>query len=64
MVEINVTVADSTHVHGLVRRSSSFNTERLDHLYRDPHEEQVKLLLHYADLQDSSRLVRPGKPIG
>jgi GDPmannose 4,6-dehydratase len=45
-------------VHGLVRRSSSFNTERIDHLYRDPHEEQVKLLLHHADLHDSSRLVR------
>jgi GDPmannose 4,6-dehydratase len=45
-------------VHGLVRRSSSFNTERIDHLYRDPHEEQVKLFLHHADLADSSRLVR------
>jgi GDPmannose 4,6-dehydratase len=45
-------------VHGLVRRSSSFNTERIDHLYRDPHEEQVKLRLHHADLSDSSRLVR------
>ncbi|MDP1850590.1 MAG: GDP-mannose 4,6-dehydratase, partial [Solirubrobacteraceae bacterium] len=45
-------------VHGLVRRSSSFNTERIDHLYRDPHEEQVKLYLHHADLSDSSRLVR------
>jgi len=45
-------------VHGLVRRSSSFNTERIDHLYRDPHEEQVKLFLHHGDLSDSSRLVR------
>jgi GDPmannose 4,6-dehydratase len=45
-------------VHGLVRRSSSFNTERIDHLYRDPHAEQVKLFLHHADLSDSSRLVR------
>ena len=45
-------------VHGLVRRSSSFNTERIDHLYRDPHEEQVRLLLHHADLSESSRLVR------
>jgi GDPmannose 4,6-dehydratase len=41
-----------------VRRSSSFNTERIDHLYRDPHEEQVKLFLHHADLSESSRLVR------
>jgi GDPmannose 4,6-dehydratase len=45
-------------IHGLVRRSSSFNTERIDHLYRDPHEEQVRLLLHHGDLADSSRLVR------
>ena len=45
-------------VHGLTRRSSSFNTERIDHLYRDPHEEQVQLYLHHADLSESSRLVR------
>jgi GDPmannose 4,6-dehydratase len=45
-------------VHGLVRRSSSFNTERIDHLYHDPHEEQVRLRLHYGDLADSSRLVK------
>jgi GDPmannose 4,6-dehydratase len=45
-------------VHGFIRRSSSFNTERLDHLYRDPHEEEVRLRLHHADLTESSRLVR------
>jgi GDPmannose 4,6-dehydratase len=45
-------------VHGLVRRSSSFNTERIDHLYRDPHEAEARLFLHHADLHDSSRLVR------
>ena len=45
-------------VHGLIRRSSSFNTERIDQLYRDPHEEQVKLKLHHGDLTESSRLVR------
>ena len=45
-------------VHGLVRRSSSFNTERIDHLYRDRHEEEVRLFLHHADLSESSRLVR------
>ncbi len=39
-------------VHGVVRRSSSFNTERLEHLYRDPHEEAVRLKLHYGDLTD------------
>jgi GDPmannose 4,6-dehydratase len=45
-------------VHGIVRRSSSFNTERIDHLYRDPHEQQVDLYLHHGDLADSSRLVK------
>jgi len=45
-------------VHGLVRRSSSFNTARIDHLYRDPHEEGVRLYMHFADLADSSRLVK------
>src|SRR4051794_19451459 len=45
-------------VHGLLRRSSSFNTERIDGLYRDPHETEVRLFLHHADLSESSRLVR------
>lgn len=44
-------------VHGVVRRSSSFNTSRIDHLYRDPHRSDTKLFLHYGDLSDSSRLV-------
>jgi GDPmannose 4,6-dehydratase len=44
-------------VHGLVRRSSSFSTGRIDHLYRDPHESDVRLFLHYSDLTDSSSLV-------
>ena len=39
-------------VHGIVRRSSSFNTERLDHLYVDPHSTGAKLFLHYGDLVD------------
>ncbi len=43
-------------VHGLIRRSSSFNTGRIDHLYRDPHEAETRLFLHYADLTDSSSL--------
>jgi GDPmannose 4,6-dehydratase len=51
-------LAKGYEVHGLVRRSSSFNTERIDHLYRDPHEQQVQLLLHHGDLSESSRLVR------
>ena len=44
-------------VHGIIRRSSSFNTERIDHIYRDPHEDGVDLTLHYGDLTDSSGLV-------
>ena len=45
-------------VHGLKRRSSLFNTDRIDHLYQDPHEENVKLKLHYGDLSDSGNLIR------
>ncbi len=44
-------------VHGLIRRSSSFNTGRIDHLYHDPHEAGTRLSLHYADLTDSSSLI-------
>lgn len=43
-------------VHGVIRRSSSFNTQRIDHLYHDPHEKDVKLFLHYGDLTDSSNI--------
>lgn len=45
-------------VHGIKRRSSSFNTDRIDHLYQDPHEKEQKLVLHYGDLTDSMSLVR------
>ncbi|MCP4315960.1 MAG: GDP-mannose 4,6-dehydratase [Hyphomicrobiales bacterium] len=45
-------------VHGIKRRSSLFNTDRIDHLYQDPHEKDPKLILHYGDLTDSSSLVR------
>jgi GDPmannose 4,6-dehydratase len=44
-------------VHGLVRRSSTFNTSRIDHLYVDPHDPHARLFLHYGDLADASRLV-------
>ena len=44
-------------VHGLIRRSSTFNTARIDHLYLDPHDPAAKLFLHYGDLSDGSRLV-------
>ena len=50
-------------VHGIKRRSSSFNTQRLDHLYQDPHIENVNLKLHYGDLTDSSNLTRIIKDI-
>ncbi len=45
-------------VHGIKRRSSSFNTERIDHLYQDPHEKNKKFLLHYGDLTDSTNIIR------
>ena len=45
-------------VHGIKRRSSSFNTQRVDHLYQDPHEENVRFLMHYGDLTDSTNLIR------
>ncbi|HEY4335051.1 MAG TPA: GDP-mannose 4,6-dehydratase [Puia sp.] len=45
-------------VHGIKRRSSLFNTDRIDHLYQDPHESNVHLTLHYGDLTDSTNLIR------
>ena len=45
-------------VHGIKRRSSSFNTDRIDHLYQDPHEKDQRLVLHYGDLTDSTNLIR------
>ena len=45
-------------VHGIKRRSSSFNTNRIDHLYQDPHESDPRLVLHYGDLTDSTNLIR------
>jgi len=45
-------------VHGIKRRSSLFNTERIDHLYQDPHEQNVRFKLHYGDLTDSTNLIR------
>jgi len=52
-------------VHGMIRRSSSFNTGRINHIYRDPHEEDTRLFLHYGDLNDASsinRLLREIRP--
>ncbi len=45
-------------VHGIKRRSSSFNTARVDHLYKDPHERNVNFFMHYGDLTDSTNLIR------
>lgn len=45
-------------VHGIIRRASSFNTERIDHIYKDPHFDGAKLFLHYGDLNDSACLMR------
>ena len=45
-------------VHGIKRRSSSFNTERVDHLYQDPHEEEARFYLHYGDVTDATNLIR------
>src|SRR5512134_3515525 len=45
-------------VHGLKRRTSLFNTDRIDHLYQDPHEPQRRFILHHGDMTDSSSLIR------
>jgi GDPmannose 4,6-dehydratase len=45
-------------VHGIKRRTSLFNTDRIDHLYQDPHESNLKLILHYGDLTDSGNIIR------
>ena len=45
-------------VHGIKRRSSLFNTDRIDHLYQDPHVADQRLVLHYGDLSDSTNLIR------
>ena len=45
-------------VHGVIRRASSFNTDRIDHIHRDRHQSDVRLILHYGDLADASGLGR------
>ncbi|NWJ74198.1 GDP-mannose 4,6-dehydratase [Pseudonocardia sp. ICBG1122] len=50
-------LAKGYRVHGLIRRASTFNTGRIDHLYQDPHDPDARLFLHYGDLTDASRLV-------
>ena len=50
-------------VHGLKRRTSSFNTDRIDHIYEDPHIDNQKFILHYGDMTDSTNLIRLIKEI-
>jgi GDPmannose 4,6-dehydratase len=56
-------LAKGYEVHGIRRRSSSFNTGRIDHLYKDPHEQNVPMFLHYGDMTDSTNLIRIVKQI-
>jgi GDP-D-mannose dehydratase len=49
-------LAEGYTVHGLIRRASTFHTERIDHLYQDPHDPDTRLFLHYGDLSDSSQI--------
>jgi GDPmannose 4,6-dehydratase len=51
-------LAKGYEVHGIKRRSSSFNTSRIDHLYQDPHKDDARFFLHYGDLTDSANLIR------
>jgi GDPmannose 4,6-dehydratase len=51
-------LAKGYEVHGIIRRASTFNTERIDHLYQDPHINGVKLFLHYGDVADSTNLIK------
>ena len=51
-------LAKGYEVHGVKRRASSLNTARIDHLYQDPHDPEVRLRLHYGDLTDSTNLIR------
>lgn len=51
-------ISKGYQVHGIIRRASSFNTDRIDHIYQDPHESRRKMVLHYGDLTDSSNLNR------
>ena len=51
-------LAKGYDVHGIKRRASSFNTQRIDHIYEDPHQPDPRLKLHYGDLTDTSNLTR------
>ncbi len=51
-------LAKGYEVHGIKRRSSLFNTQRVDHIYEDPHEKDVRFKMHYGDLSDSTNIIR------
>ncbi len=51
-------LAKGYEVHGIIRRASTFNTERIDHLYQDAHINGVRLFLHYGDIADSTNLIK------
>jgi len=57
-IETELLLAKGNEVHGIVRRASTFNTDRIDHLYHDPHEVEVRMRLHYGDLSDGTGLRR------
>ena len=56
-------LAKGYEVHGLIRRSSTFNTSRIDHIYQDPHDKNPKLFLHYGDLIDGVGLTTLSREI-
>ena len=55
---LELLLAKGYEVHGMIRRASLFNTERIDHLYQDPHDEGTRFFGHYGDMTDSSVLAR------
>lgn len=55
---VELLLSKGYEVHGIKRRSSLINTQRIDHLYQDPHESNIKLTLHYGDLSDSTNIIR------
>ncbi|RZK27883.1 MAG: GDP-mannose 4,6-dehydratase, partial [Hymenobacter sp.] len=55
---VELLLSKGYEVHGIKRRSSLINTERIDNLYQDPHDSQVRFILHYGDLSDSTNLIR------
>ena len=58
LIYLNFFLKKGYTVHGLKRRTSSFNTDRIDHLYEDPHIENQRFILHHGDMTDSTNLIR------